>query len=155
MIDKIIFSQKIQNGIYIRNDVNNRFDELIKRRFFDTNKLKENLLNKLKLERIKFEDNVISFSNLFDDIIIKFSLKMQPIHILMKFQKLNSKVNEISHKINDIDEIINKSKEKDYFISYNEWNHRVTEIMHDNIDLKENIEEVQFYVEDIVYTIRY
>ena len=73
----------------------------------------------------------------------------------MKFQKLNSKVNEISHKINDIDEIISKSKEKDYFISYNEWNHRVTEIMHDNIDLKENIEEVQFYVEDIVYTIRY
>ena len=155
MSEDIIFSQKIKNGIYIRNDVNNRFDELIKRRFFDTNKLKENLLNKLKLERIKFEDNVISFRNLFDDIIIKFSLKMQPIHILMKFQKLNSKVNEISHKINDIDEIINKSKEKDYFISYNEWNHRVTEIMHDNIDLKENIEEVQFYVEDIVYTIRY
>ena len=154
-MDKIIFSQKIKNGIYIRNDVNNRFDELIKRRLYDTTKFKENLLTKLKLERIKFEDNVISFRNLFDDINSKFSLKTPPIHILTKFQKLNSKVNEISKKINDIDEIINKSKEKDYFISYNEWNHRVTEIMHDNIDLKENIEEVQFYVEDIVYTIRY
>ena len=155
MSEDIIFSQKIKNGIYIRNDVNNRFDELIKRRFYDTNKLKENLLNKLKIERIKFEDNVISFRNLFDNIDSKFSLKMPPMTILMKFQNLNSKVFELSKKINDIDAIINKSKEKDYFISYNKWNHLVTEIMHDNIDLKENIEEVQFYVEDIVYTIRY